>query len=213
MLVSHARRLAIIDDHPFVRLGMKAMLEPEPDLDVVVDTDDAHVVLRAVIEGKVDLVIADINMPGMDGFTLLKRINKEKAGARVVLITGEETSAHLSHAIEEGAYGYIAKTMPRRELVDIIRHALTSSGPLRQKSAEHPTGQARPDGSLPHGLSRLSTRELTVFKYLVSGVRNNEIANKLCISPKTASAHKTNILNKLGLRNLADLVVYANSHS
>ncbi|MGV0025298.1 response regulator [Phormidesmis priestleyi] len=209
-------RLLIVDDQSLIRQGLKAMLEQEPDLQVVGDAENGKVALEKVAALQPDVVLMDIRMPEMDGRTATKLITQNFPNVKVLVLSTFDDDAYLAGAIRAGAKGYLLKDMPSQELADAIRfgyYGYTQFGPgLFDKLLSMESAPAQPSpGSAPPKPSELTAREQEVLRLLAVGATNREIAQQLYITEGTVKTHVTSILGRLNLKNRSQLAIYANS--
>jgi DNA-binding NarL/FixJ family response regulator len=209
-------RLLIVDDQSLIRQGLKAMLEQEPDLQVVGDAENGKVALEMVAALQPDVVLMDIRMPEMDGRTATKLIVQNFPNIKVLVLSTFDDDSYLTGAMRAGAKGYLLKDMPSSELADAIRfghYGYTQFGPglfdklLLTEAASALTSQ----NSASSKPSEITAREQEVLCLIGVGATNREIAQELFIAEGTVKTHVTSILNRLNLKNRSQLAVYANS--
>lgn len=207
-------RVLIADDQALVRAGFRALLDAEPDIEVVGEaTDGAHAV-RLAGQTRPDLVLMDIRMPGMDGLAATRRIAADPAlsGTRIVILTTFELDEYVFEALRSGAAGFLVKDTEPVELVRAVRSVaagdgLLSPGVTRRVIEQFATQAATP---APSGhLAELTEREREVATLVGAGLSNDEIARRLVVSPATAKTHVSRAMVKLGARDRAQLVVFA----
>lgn len=206
-------RVLIADDQALVRLGLRALLENEPDMEVVDDVADGIAAVAAALRTAPDVVLMDVRMPGIDGIEATRRIVRELAGTRIVVLTTFEIDEYIFDALRVGASGFLLKDTRPAELLDAIREVvaggalLSPSVTLRvvRTFADRPSRVARPH---PHWPS-LTEREQEISALVAEGLSNDEIANRLVISPATVRTHVGRAMVKLGARDRAQLVVFA----
>lgn len=210
-------RLLIVDDQSLIRLGLKAMLEQEPGLQVVGDAENGKVALELVAALQPDVVLMDIRMPEMDGRTATKLIVQNFPNVKVLVLSTFDDDAYITGAIRAGAKGYLLKDMPLNELADAIRfghYGYTQFGPgLFDKLLATESTSASSQEASPPKLSELTAREQEVLRFLAVGATNREIAQQLYITEGTVKTHVTSLLNRLNLKNRSQLAIYANSVS
>lgn len=203
--------LVIADDHAVVRHGIKQILALAPDIELAGEATDGAEALRYVREGKLDMLLLDMNMPGISGLDLISRI-KSMLTSLPVLVFTMHNDAHLAkRAIQAGASGFVSKDVGPKDLLSAIRKVYAGERYLDPEMAEQIAMDALLTNSQPRH-SLLSNREMEVFHLLVAGKSSKEIAEKLCLSVKTVSTHKTNLMEKLSLSSVADLVRYSTQH-
>jgi DNA-binding NarL/FixJ family response regulator len=186
-------RLIVVDDHPVVREGLRAMLDAEPDLDVVGEAGSGEDAVRLAAELRPDVVLMDLRMPGMDGVTATERITA--AGhARVLVVTTYDTDADILRAVEAGATGYLLKDTPRRELARAVRAAARGETVLAPPVARALVSRVRlPAAEAP------TRRELEVLAQVARGLSNAEVGRALHISEATVKTHLVRLFEKLGV--------------
>jgi DNA-binding NarL/FixJ family response regulator len=202
-------RLLIVDDQVLIRQGLKAMLELEPDLQVVGDAENGKAALELVAALQPDVVLMDVQMPEMDGRTATKLITQNFPDVKVLILSTFDDHDYVAGAVRAGAKGYLLKNVPYRKLASAIRFVHcghTHFGPgLFDKLL--PTSQ---DTALPK-VPELTSREQEVLQLIGVGSTNREIAEQLYITEGTVKTYVTSILNRLNLRNRSQLAIYANS--
>lgn len=206
-------RVLLVDDHEVVRLGLRAVLEVEPDIEVVGDADTAGRAVVGAARLRPDLVLLDVVLPDRSGIEACREIRAANLDARVLMLTsfGDETAVLSS--LLAGAAGYLLKNAPRADLLAAIRgvaagqtlHDPTLTGTVRQRLAGLSVGKAETR-------TTLSEREREVIALVARGLTNREIAEALIISEKTARNHVSNILDKLGLTRRSEAAAYAVRH-
>jgi DNA-binding NarL/FixJ family response regulator len=213
-------RIIIADDHVLVREGIQAMLESEPDLEVIGEAADGREALELCRELCPDLVLMDVRMPVMDGLEATREIKRECPEASVLMVTTYESSDYLFEAIKAGAAGYVLKNVSKPQLSNALRRVLSGESPLNQELAmemlqrfiaeEKPrTKQTseEPPGKLLD--EALTGREVEVLQLLASGLTNQEIGRKLVISAGTVKHHVRHIVSKLGVSDRTQAAVRA----
>jgi DNA-binding NarL/FixJ family response regulator len=203
-------RLLVADDHPVVRDGLVAMLSTQPDLVVVGEAaTGAEAVERAAALAP-DVILLDLEMPGMDGVEALRQIRAARPDAPVIVFTAFDTDERIVSAVRAGAQGYLLKGAPRDELFKAIR-VVSEGGSLLQpvvasKLLQHMSQQTTERET---SADSLTEREMEVLKLLAQGKTNKEIAAALVISERTVKFHVGSILSKLGAGNRTEAVTIA----
>ena len=206
-------RILIADDHGVLRAGLRALLNAEPDLEVVGEAADGDETLRLTRILEPDIVLLDISMPGCGGIEATRRLKALRASARVLILTVHEDAGLLQAAIQAGASGYIIKRAVESELVNAIQ--AVSRGDLYVHPAMTRALLAGTDALSPDDRVAVETptpRELEVLRLIAQGYTNRQIAGKLTISVRTVESHRANLMDKLGLRSRVELVRYAVKH-
>ncbi|WP_049580922.1 response regulator [Streptomyces sp. SBT349] len=207
-------RVLLADDQMLVRAGFRALLDAQPDIQVVGEAPDGERALALVREHRPDLVLMDIRMPVLDGLAATRRITGEPGldGVKVVMLTTFELDEYVFEAIRSGASGFLVKDTEPEELVRAVRavvggDALLSPGVTRRLIAEFAARSKEPAAAA--GLADLTDREREVMALVGIGLSNEEIARRLVVSPLTAKTHVSRAMVKLGARDRAQLVVLA----
>ena len=186
-------RLIVVDDHPVVREGLRAMLDAEPDLSVVGEAGSGEDAVRLAAELRPDVVLMDLRMPGTDGVAATGRITAAGT-ARVLVVTTYDTDADILRAVEAGATGYLLKDTPRRELADAVRAAARGETVLAPPVARALVSRVR----LP-AVESPTRRELEVLAEVARGLSNAEVGRALHISEATVKTHLVRLFEKLGV--------------
>ena len=201
-------RLVVADDHTIVREGLKQLLGAAGDLAVVGEAQNGHEVMERVRSLDFDLLLLDMSMPGKSGIELIKQVRAEKPKLRILVLSMHEEHQYAVRAIRAGAAGYLTKESATRQLVDAIRKVASGGAFISAEVAQQLALGAMPDAKGPlHGT--LSDREFQVFKLIAEGKSVSDIAERLNLSVKTVSTHKSNILQKMNMTTQAELIRYA----
>ncbi|GHA35390.1 DNA-binding response regulator [Streptomyces tauricus] len=207
-------RVLLADDQSLVRAGFKALLDAQPDIEVVGEAADGAEALRAVRQLRPDVVLMDIRMPVLDGLAATRRITDvpDLADIRIVMLTTFELDEYVFEAIRSGASGFLVKDTEPEELLRAVRavvdgDALLSPGVTRRLIAEFAARSKEPAAA--DVLAGLTEREREVMALVGIGLSNDEIARRLVVSPLTAKTHVSRTMVKLGARDRAQLVVLA----
>ena len=203
-------RVLIADDHTLVREGLRQLLGATGDIRVEGEAANGDEALTLVKANDYDLAVLDMSMPGVAGLELIKRIRLEKPRLRLLVLSMHGEAQYAARALKAGASGYLTKDSASAQLVNAIRKIAAGGVHISEAAAAHlvaDQGGAHAGASAPH--SRLSDREFEVFRLLVDGLGPTDIAERLHLSVKTVSTHKTRILEKMGMQSTAELVRYA----
>ena len=204
-------RLLLADDHAIVRSGLKQLFSLAPDLRVVGEAMDGAGLMEALRAQMPDLVLLDINMPGVSGPDLIARIRSHWPALPLLVLSMHNEPQVAARVLKAGASGYVTKDSDMDVLLAAIRRVAGGGRFIVPELAERLVFDVTLNiDQLPHSL--LSERELEVFKLLVAGMGVNDIATQLCISNKTVSTHKTRLMEKMNLVSTAGLVRYALHH-
>ncbi len=207
-------RVVIADDQQLIRAGFRALLESEPDFDVVAEAATGAEAVEQVTRHRPDVVLMDIRMPGGDGLWATERIAADAAlaGTHIVIVTTFELDDYVAQAIRAGASGFLVKDTEPTELIRAVRvaaagDALLSPGVTRRLLERLESGLRAPQGHT--SLEPLTAREREVLGLVGRGLTNTEIAVRLFLSPLTAKTHVSRIMSKLGARDRVQLVIIA----
>ncbi|MCF2151233.1 response regulator transcription factor [Desmonostoc muscorum LEGE 12446] len=210
-------KVLLVDDQSLIRQGLRALLELEPDLEIVGEGENGQEAINLIAELQPDVVLLDIRMPIMDGVAATREIQKHFPKTKILVLTTFDDNEYVSAALQNGAMGYLLKDTPSEELAVAIRavyKGYTQLGPgivkklLTQFSHSTPT-QSPP---VPSSLIELTPREKEVLRLIATGASNREIAQELYISEGTVKNHVTNILNRLNLRDRTQAAIWANTY-
>ncbi|GHO84794.1 response regulator transcription factor [Dictyobacter formicarum] len=224
-------RILLADDHDLLRHGLKLLFEAQPDMLVVGEARNGREAIEQVSEQKPDVVVMDISMAEMDGLEACQRIRKLHPDIQVLILTMHESEEYFLQALRIGAAGYLVKKAAPTELSTAVR-TLAQGGAylypglakalIRAYVSTHDYPQTRlsslktatkeKNASLGHALDVLTPREVEVLTYVAEGKTNQEIADMLVLSIKTVQAHRANVMDKLGLHDITQLVRFAIHH-
>ena len=208
-------RILLVDDHAILRTGLRAILNAEPDIEVVEEAGDGQEAVEKADKLRPDVVLMDISMPVMDGFEATRRILECCPEAKVLVLTVHDNEEYLFQVLEAGGSGYLVKKSADTELISAI-HAVHRGeaflSPMATKMVIGGYVQAVGREKTKQEITNLTGREEEVLKLITDGYTNQEMADQLVISIKTVETHRAHILEKLELRTRADLVKYARAH-
>lgn len=205
-------RVLIVDDHPVVRRGLKQIIDYEEDMTTAGEAGDGHAVASLVTASKPDVVVLDLSMPGMSGIEVLAHLRVDHPGLPVLILSAQPADEMAVRALRAGASGYLNKEMAPEELVTAVRRVASGRKYVTEALGELLADSLRSTGQpLPH--TTLSDREYQVLLMIGSGKTVSEIAYEIGLSVKTASTYRTRILEKMSLRNNAELMHYVIRHS
>jgi DNA-binding NarL/FixJ family response regulator len=199
-------RIVLADDHKIVRDGLKRILAATGELEVAAEAADGDELLRLVKANDYDVALVDMSMPGLAGIALIKRLKDEKPKLRILVLSMHGEQQYAARALKAGASGYLNKDSAAEMLVGAIRKIAAGGLHVGEAAAASLVASERS----PH--EALSDREFEVLRLLVEGLGPTVIGERLHLSVKTVSTHKTRILDKLGLGSTAELVRYALEH-
>jgi DNA-binding NarL/FixJ family response regulator len=201
-------RLLIVDDHAIVRHGLRQVVAESADIEVAAEAGSSAEAVRLVRENLYDLVLLDISLPDKNGIETLKQIKRDKPALPVIMLSMHAEDEFGVRALKAGASGYVNKRSAHEQLITAIRHVVSGRRYISPDLAEE---LARSVGESsekrPHEL--LSDREFDTLRMLASGKSLTEIAESLSISPKTVSVYRNRLLEKMKLKNNAEIAHYA----
>jgi DNA-binding NarL/FixJ family response regulator len=203
----HPIRVLIADDHEVVRLGIRRLLENRRGIEVVGVAADGAKAIAMCADRAPDVVLMDLEMPGIDGIGATQRIVRAGARPRVVVLTAFADRDHIAEAIDSGVAGYLLKDAEPDELVAAVRAAAAGGSPLAPRVARTVVREMREGAS-----EALSDREREVLGLVGAGVANKQIALRLGISPKTVKSHLSHIFRRIGVADRLHAAMWARRH-
>lgn len=203
-------RILIADDHPIVRNGLKQLISEHEDMQVIGEVTDGDELFAWLRQELPDVVLCDMSMPGRSGIDLIKTVKAQWPSLPLLVLSVHEDDMYAVRTIKAGAMGYVTKASPSEQLLAAIRRVSSGRLYINEDVAEKLALQFIGGEQMPH--SKLSDREHQVFVMLAEGMTVSEIARSLHLSVKTISTHKTNIMQKMGWSNMAELIRYAIEH-
>lgn len=207
-------RLLVVDDHPVVRAGLRTLLKPQTDMEVVGEAVDGPSAIEAALRLKPDVIIMDISMEGMSGLDATRELRKRLPNAKVLVLTMHEDEEYLRQTLEAGATGYVLKKAANTELAVAIRAVHRGELFVYPSLTRALLGDMVPDGAVDpltqrRGLDRLSERETQVLRLVAQGYTSRQIAEKLFLSVRTIETYRSRLMEKLNLKSRVALVRYA----
>ncbi len=203
------KKIILADDHSFIRIGLVQIIKDEYPAIEIVEVSTGNDLVHAVIKGKFDLVITDLEMPGLNGLEALEQIKQIHPNLPVLILSIYDEDLYAVRAMKAGASGYLNKNTAPEELIKAIQRIQLGKKYITEAVSEKLLSQL--DGSKnPH--EQLTNREFEIFKALASGKSLSDIAQEINLALTTVSTHKTRIFKKLQVNSNADLVRYAIQH-
>lgn len=206
-------RVLLVDDHTILRNGLRLLLNAQPDIEVVGEASDGRQGVGEALHLLPDVVIMDITMPDMNGIDATRQIKRHAPDVRVLVLTMHENEAYLFQGLRAGASGYMLKESADTELISAIRIVQNGRFYLSPAAQSMMVGdylqRVRAGGEERDSYNDLTEREREILKLVAEGFTNNQIAEKLVISPKTVDTHRTHVMDKLNLHSRGELVKYA----
>jgi len=196
----------IIEDHPIVRQALRQLLEVQDDIQIMGEAENGETAIEQIIDLLPDVVLMDLNLPGMGGVEATRRINQISPHSQVVVLTSYHEDALVFPAIKAGALSYLLKSALPEEVLDAVRAAARREPRLHPRIAKRLMQEVSGDGP---SLNALTARELEVLKLIAQGKDNRTIAEILTLSEKTVKTHVSNLLGKLQLADRTQAAVYA----
>jgi len=200
--------ILIVDDHAVVRAGLRQFLLEDPSIQDVAEASTGEQALDTLRQGRWDLVILDINMPGRNGIDILKHIVASSPDTKILILSGYPENQYAVNVLRAGASGYLPKESAPEELLKAVRCILQGKRYVSAALAEMLVSDLDTNRDQP-AHSGLSQREFQIFFKLATGASVSEIANELCLSVKTVSTYRSRVLEKMSFRTNADITSYA----
>jgi DNA-binding NarL/FixJ family response regulator len=206
-------RISLVDDHPVVLAGIRALLQVAPEIELVGEANTGATGLKIICECSPDIAVIDLSLPDMTGMELVRRVAKSCPEVKIIVLTVHEDRAYVHPVLEAGAKGYLLKRSAADELLRAIRivkqGAIFLDPAVAEKSSmnvPHPSGATDDEGG------ELSPREEYVLRLVAQGFSNKQIAGRLEVSVKSVETYKARAAEKKGLRSRADIVRYGLKH-
>jgi DNA-binding NarL/FixJ family response regulator len=205
-------RILLVDDHAIERQGVRSLLNAQPDMTVVAEAPDGLDALQLVGSSAPDVIVTETIMPRMNGLELTAQVLRRYPHIKVLALTRNERKDCVLRLVQAGATGYLLKTVTTEELVSAVRAVVGGAQVLQPAALEavlHDYLQRVHDPAAHRSADELTAREREVLKLIAEGNTNQDIAGLLCLSRKTVETHRGNIMEKLNLHKVTDLVKYA----
>ena len=206
-------KLIIVDDHKLFREGIKALLAVTDDIEIVGEAEDGATALKRIRELEPDVILMDINMPGLNGIRVTEQILAQHPQTRIIMLTMLEDDASIFHAMRAGARGYLLKGAEPKEVLSVIRAVAEGQALFGPAIATRLMNYFKELSAKPAvsgtPFPELTERELEILRLISQGLNNQQITQKLVLSPKTVRNHITSIFSKLQVADRAQAIVRA----
>ncbi len=209
-------RILLIDDHTLFRSGVRALLQRQPDFEVVDDAADGIEGIKRAKQHRPDVVLLDLNMPGLSGIETLQLLQQDLPETAVIMLTVSEDVDELTCALREGACGYLLKNMDADALAAMIRRAAVGESVIAESMTQRLIAQIRtpqlaeePPAPVTSNLPTLTPRERDIVRILSRGASNKDIARELDLAESTVKIHVRNVLRKLNLSSRVQIAIHA----
>jgi DNA-binding NarL/FixJ family response regulator len=203
-------RVVLVDDHPIVLAGIKALLQSAPEMELVGETASGTAAIALIREAMLDILVVDLSIPGMTGIELVRQVAKERPEIKILILTQHDESVYVEQALQAGAHGYLVKRSAADDLIRAIR-AITRGGIYLDPAIAGKALRSIVARSASPQVA-LSARETEVIKLVAQGFTNKQISTQLALSIKTAETYKARATEKLGLQTRSDIVRYVTLH-
>jgi DNA-binding NarL/FixJ family response regulator len=205
-------RILLADDHKLMRSGLKALIEQQPDLTVVGEADDGRQAVALAISLKPDLLVMDIGMPNLNGIEAAHQITQANSGTAIVILSMHSDESYVLRALKAGAKGYLLKDSAESDLIRAV-HAVAGGksffSPAVSKVLLDDYVRKLQRSGAEDAYDLLTPREREVLQLIAEGKSNKDVANLLNLSVYTVETHRSNIMEKLNLRGIPELILYA----
>jgi len=204
-------RIILAEDHETIRDGLKLLVNSRSDMEVVGEADNGRTALQLAEEFSPDVVVMDISMPELNGLQATKKLKDKSPQVKVLILTRHSEPGYLQELLQAGAGGYVLKQSKSEELIRAILAVAAGQTYLDPAVTERAVTQLRESGQVARGVpnANLTAREADVLRLIALGYVNKEVAARLNLSIKTVEAHKSNAMNKMGMKSRVDIVRYA----
>lgn len=205
--------ILVVDDHAVVRAGLRAVIQSDPDLNIIAEATGGLEALSLIEKVQPDVMVLDLSMPDMDGIMITKEVHARYPGIRILILTVHEDEAMLREVMRSGALGYILKHAAEDDLIKAIKLIMQGDIYVDQRMLPSLIGHESGSKTKPDiAVEPLSPREVDILKLIVDGYTNRQMGDELGISIRTVEGHRANIYGKLGLHSRVELVRYAKEH-
>jgi DNA-binding NarL/FixJ family response regulator len=202
-------KVALIDDHPIVRQGLRNLLQSEPSFEVVAEADDGISGLEQVRRVRPDVLIVDLMMPGLNGLDLIKQVLKSLPRLRIVVLSMQSADSYVVEALNLGASGYVLKETGPSEIIQAIKTVVAGNRYLSPKLERRVLDLSSGKKRIVDPYDSLTAREREILHLIIDGHTSAQIASRLVLSPRTVELHRSRAMRKLDLHNQTDIFRYA----
>jgi DNA-binding NarL/FixJ family response regulator len=206
----------LADDHTVVRQGLRTLLTTEPDIDVVAEAENGRQAVQLALQLKPDVIVMDIAMPQLNGLEAAKQITEENLPVKLLILSSYADSEYVHQLTAAGAAGYVIKQTAASDLINAVREVSKGnaffSPPVLKQLLEYYREACKRGGLQPQSGGQLTNREQEVLQLVAEGHVNKQIASTLFLSIKTVEKHRQQLMNKLGIHDIAGLTRYAIAH-
>lgn len=201
----------LADDHPIVRQGLRHLLETQPEFKIVGEASDGLEASQMAERYRPDVLVVDMMMPGLNGLEVTRQVRQRSPATRIIILSMHNNDAYVLQALKGGAVGYVLKDSGPAEVVQAVMQVMEGRRYLSASLSENLIEMlVKQTGNLPKDpYEELTNREREVFQLTAEGRSSSEIAERLCISPRTVEVHRANLMDKLKLHSQMDVLRYA----
>jgi two-component system response regulator NreC len=205
-------RIILADDHAVMRRGLRLVLEQQPDFQVLAEANDGREAMNLVDSLKPDVAVLDITMPNLNGIEAARQISAKQPGVAIVILSMHADEGYVLRALKAGARGYLLKESPEADFIQAIRAVSEGKAffsPAVSRMLVEDYVRQLQDRDIVDSYELLTTREREILQLIAEGKSNKDMANMLNLSPYTVETHRSNILEKLSLHSVPELILYA----
>jgi RNA polymerase sigma factor (sigma-70 family) len=206
------KRIVIAEDHTILRAGLRALLSLQNEIEVVGEAEDGREAIRVVDEHVPDLLLIDLSMPKLNGMDAISEIKGRHPLIKIIVLTVHKNDEYVFASLDAGADAYILKDASQNELLLAIEYVMRGKIFLSPSISDKVVDaylEKKKNNKVKSVIDVLTSREKEILKLIAEGFKNKDIADHLCISAKTVEKHRSNLMQKLNLRNTASLTAYA----
>lgn len=205
-------KLLIADDHPLMAEGIRQVFTQDEEISVVGVVSNGLEALRLIGQGTIDVALLDIDMPEMDGIQCARQVIDRYPGVQVAMLTMHQERSLVLEMVEVGVKGFLLKTVPGEELIFAVKSIYKGGSYFNADITKALMAKNQQVEQISEELQLLSGREIEILKLIASGMSNPQIGEQLFISPKTVDVHRTNLMRKINVNNVAGVVRFAFKH-